>query len=175
MDANLIQSTSRSRISNSFGFTLAELMITVAIFAVLLGIAIPNFDASILNVRLGSYSNDLVASTLLARGEALKRKAVVNLCASSDGATCTDDGWENGWIVAQGTTVIQKHAATASGWKIIEASGTNTLSFQPIGISSTPASLKICRATPLGSKERVVSISATGRPAITKTTTGACP
>jgi hypothetical protein len=27
----------------------------------------------------------------------------------------------------------------------------------------------------LGSKERVVSISATGRPTITKTTTGACP
>ena len=71
--------------------------------------------------------------------------------------------------------MIERQQASSDGYLITEVGGTNTLNFQSTGIGSTQAALTICRATPdVGSQERVVRISATGKPSITKTTVGAC-
>ena len=170
------------------GFTLVELMVTIAIAAILLAIAVPSFDGVALSMKLTSYANDLVASTLLARSEAIKRNAVVSLCVSSDGTSCGTGGWEQGWMVMCKTTdntfcdsagantmVIQYQPAVSSGWKITESSAITSVSFQPTGTGATAATLTICRATPsVGSQERVVRISASGRPSVTKTANGAC-
>lgn len=170
------------------GFTLIELMVTIAIVAILLGIAVPSFNSIVLNMKLTSYANDLVASTLLARSEAIKRNAVVSLCVSSNGTSCGTGGWEQGWIVMCNTTdntwcdpagpntmVIQSQPAVSSGWKITESSGITNVSFQPTGTGATAATLTVCRATPtVGSQEREVRISASGRPSVTKTANAAC-
>jgi len=78
------------------GFTLVELMIVVAVVAILLGLAVPSFYQVITNMKLTSYANNLVSSTLLARSEAINRNAVVSLCVSTDGMTCGAGGWEAG-------------------------------------------------------------------------------
>ena len=157
------------------GFTLVELMVAITIMAILLAVATPSFNDVLLGSKLSSYTNNFAASSTLARGEAIKRNKPVTLCVSIDGTNCGAGGWEQGWIVLHGTTVIQRQAPSASGFKIIETGGLTTLTFQPTGVGATQASLKVCRATPtVGKQERVINISATGRASIKKTTNATC-
>lgn len=165
----------RSRVAlhgGECGFTLIELMMVLAVLAVLLGIAAPSFDNIALSSRLTSSANDLVASANLARSESFKRNAVVRLCVSTNGSDCATGGWQQGWIVLSGTTVIQAHPASPAGYQM--TGNVSTIDFQPTGVGATQAAITICRLSPLGSQERVVTISATGRPSVAKTTTGAC-
>jgi type IV fimbrial biogenesis protein FimT len=83
------------------GFTLVELMITLAIAVILLTIGVPSFSTAIKNNRLTSATNDLVAVLNLARSEAVTRGLRVTACKSADQATCdtSGSGWEQGWIV----------------------------------------------------------------------------
>ncbi|SDO80426.1 GspH/FimT family pseudopilin [Pseudomonas jinjuensis] len=159
---------------NERGFTIIELMVTLAVAAILLSIAVPNFSDMTLGSKLGASANSLVSGARVARSEAIKRNAVVSLCASSDGATCSSSAdWEDGWIVLGGGTVVMAEKAAPSGLRIL--SEVKLLEFQPSGVGSTQAVLTVCRSTPNpGSQERVVTFSATGRASVTKTTTGSC-
>lgn len=176
------------------GFTLVELMITIAVMAILAALAAPSFNDALLGNKLGSYANNLVASAYTARSEAIKRNAIITLCASTDGATCaTTGGWEQGWIVmcntndnatcntaGTNTIVMLRQSSTTTGFLVTGlTTGTSTVirsvTFQPSGIDATPATLTACRATPnTGKVERVVSISASGRPSVAKTAAGVC-
>lgn len=70
------------------GFTLIELMFTIVVLAVLLGIGVPNFRDFIRNSRMTAAANDLLADVNLTRSEAVKRRVPVTLCKSTDGASC---------------------------------------------------------------------------------------
>ena len=158
------------------GFTLIELMVTLSVMAILLMIAVPSFNEVTLGSKLGAFANNLAASAHLARSEAIKRNAPVSLCVSSNGKDCSAGGWEQGWIVlAMDGTVVQRQQALPAGFKATESGGVDDLVFQPSGVGATAATLTVCRATPtVGSQEREVTISATGRPNVKKTTTGSC-
>jgi len=158
------------------GFTLIELMVTIAVMAILLMIAVPSFKEATLGSKLGSYANSLVAGAHLARSEAIKRSAPVTLCVSSNGTSCGTGGWEQGWIVrATDGTVIQSQQALPAGLKVTEGAASTSLVFNPSGVGATSAIFTVCRATPTaGGQERVVSVSLTGRPSVTKTTAGSC-
>jgi type IV fimbrial biogenesis protein FimT len=158
------------------GFTLVELMVTIVVLVVLVSFAIPSFDNIKLSSRLTSYSTDLVAGSQVARSEAIKRNTQVTLCVSSNGTSCATTGqWETGWIViSAGGAVIQKQPATASGYQIRDGAGLSALAFEATGVGATAGNFTICRAAPVGSQERVVKVSATGRTSITRTSTGIC-
>lgn len=161
----------------SRGFTLVELMVTVTILVILLSIAVPSFEAVRFSNRLNSYATALLAGSQLARSEAIKRNAPVTLCASSNGSSCSSSNqWESGWIVLSGTAVLQQQPAAAAGYRLREASGANALTFEATGVGASQASITICRASPaVGSQERVVKISATGRTSVKRTSAGSCP
>lgn len=161
------------RVQVSRGFTLIELMVTIAVMTILLMIAVPSFDNIALGSKLGASANNLVATMHLARSEAIKRNAAVTVCVSNGGG-CGSGGWEQGWIVqAADGTIIQRQPALPAGFKV--TGSVASLVFNPSGVGTTAASFTVCRATPqIGWQERVVSISATGRPNVEKTTTGSC-
>jgi len=85
---------------NTSGFTLIELMVTLMVLGVVLGIGVPAFNDLIANNRMAATTNDLVSQLHVARTEAVKRRANVSICPSDDEATCTaGTGFEDGWIV----------------------------------------------------------------------------
>jgi type IV fimbrial biogenesis protein FimT len=75
------------------GFTLIELMVALALAAILMTIAAPSFLAFQRNSELTSATNGLVAAIAAARGEAMKR-GMSAMVLPADGAT-----WKSGWVV----------------------------------------------------------------------------
>jgi type IV fimbrial biogenesis protein FimT len=85
------------------GFNLTELMIVVAIVAVLLSIGVPSYRYITNSYRMSSEVNGLMGDLMFARAEAIKEGSTITACTSKDGATC-DAGntkWQEGWIVFQ--------------------------------------------------------------------------
>ena len=84
------------------GFNLLELMFTLAVAAVVLGIGVPNMRDLVRNSRIAAETNDLVIGFHAGRSEAVKQRANVTLCASADSAaaapTCGTSFYE-GWVV----------------------------------------------------------------------------
>lgn len=82
------------------GMTLTELIVTVGIAAILLAVAAPSFTTVIQNTRLTTQIGEFNGALLLARSEAIKRRAAVTVCQSANGAACGGGmSWETGWIV----------------------------------------------------------------------------
>ena len=79
------------------GFTVIELMITLALAAVLLTLAAPAFDDLIANNRMRTEVYALRATLMEARSEALTERVNVSLCPSNDGLACAGD-WNEGYI-----------------------------------------------------------------------------
>ena len=82
------------------GFTLVELLITIAIVSVLLVVGLPSLKTFMQGNQLVASTNELISAIHVARSEAIKLNTNVTICESSDGTTCATTGnWENGWIV----------------------------------------------------------------------------
>lgn len=82
------------------GFTLIELMVTLAILAILTMFALPSFRDTIRRNQVSSGSNALLADLNYARAEAINRGQLVTLCPSTDGSNCaTSTAWGTGWLV----------------------------------------------------------------------------
>jgi type IV fimbrial biogenesis protein FimT len=157
------------------GFTLIELVVTLAVLVVLAAIAVPSFENIRLSTRLSAYATALVSGSQLARSEAIKRNAPVTLCTSANGTSCSTTGqWETGWIVLSGTRVLQSQPAAADGYRLRDAGGASAITFEATGVGTSQGKITICRATPSASQSRMVSISATGRTSVIRSNDATC-
>lgn len=189
---NIIQTPSPRR-TRAFqqGFTLIELMVTLALAAVLAFLAAPSFRSTIATSKLTSRANDLVGTLAMARSESIRRGTRITVCKSSDQTTCATTGdWEQGWIVFVDTTrstsaavdtgeAITSAAQSPGGETVIKGSTdvASYVSFAADGRaklmngSSQTGTLRICNpssALPDTKRARDVEIIPVGR-IITKT------
>lgn len=122
------------------GFTLIELMVTLAVAAIVLGIAIPSFNQTMRNNSSSALGSELAGALNYARSEAVKRAKRVSICASNDGATClAADNWEEGWLVFIDDAAADNTAAVTVGIVLRYWSDVNPLaviSAQQIGPST---------------------------------------
>jgi type IV fimbrial biogenesis protein FimT len=82
------------------GFSLIELMVTIAVAAVLVAWSVPSLNNLLLGNRLTARTNDLVGSIQYARSEAVKRGRPVNVTSKTAAANCTANcDWKDGWRV----------------------------------------------------------------------------
>ncbi|MDS4058866.1 MAG: GspH/FimT family pseudopilin [Candidatus Contendobacter sp.] len=104
------------------GFTLAELIVTVAIAAILLAVGVPSFQETMRKNRTAAHMNEMITALNLARGEAAKRGQRVSLCPSTDGTSCTGGtDWNNGWIVFTDTSADDNTVTVGTVLRVGEA------------------------------------------------------
>ncbi|MGH8373252.1 MAG: GspH/FimT family pseudopilin [Gammaproteobacteria bacterium] len=149
------------------GFTLMELLVTLAIAGVLLTMAVPSFKTTITNNRQVAQINELLGAIMYARSEAITENKSTILCASSDETSCNTN-WSQGWIVyvPSGSTItpLRVHSALDGGntLKSDTAIGT-TITFKSNGTSSTTGTGTFTLCDSRGSSyARALSLSSTG-------------
>lgn len=87
------------------GFTLLELLMTIAIAAIVTMIGVPSFRYVTNANRIAGEVNGLLGDLQYARAEAIKQGRFVTVCVSTDSASCTGGtAWQGGWIVYSNPT-----------------------------------------------------------------------
>ena len=82
------------------GFTLIEILITLVIAAIVLGIGIPSFTEFSRSSRLSSDFKQTLGDLVYARSEAVVRNAPIAMCPSVNQSTCSNStDWNTGWIM----------------------------------------------------------------------------
>lgn len=75
------------------GFTLLELLVTIAVLGILMALALPSFRQMTNANRLAAASNEWIAIVQVARVEAVRRNARVVICPSTTGTSCSGTDW----------------------------------------------------------------------------------
>ena len=161
------------------GFTLIELMVVLAIAAILASVAVPGFRALIQNNRLATQANELAGTMNFARSEAIKRGLSVTVCVSTDQATCAvllppaPFPWGSGWIAfvdvnsdslfTVGTdTLLRVRSRLESGSTLAgDATAVRYASSGLLGAGAGNYNLLTPGCT--GNERRIINITATGR------------
>jgi type IV fimbrial biogenesis protein FimT len=169
----------KTDIARSEGFTLIELMVVLVIVAVILTVAMPGFSTLNQRIKLKSYTNEFIASVILARSEAIKRNTQMDVCIVLDPnnpVACGSGGdWEEGWLVKDPNgPVIRYQQGFASGIQLfnISSSAFSKLSFDALGAGFSAPKFKLCQAD--GVEVKQISVSATGRTRVETCPSPAC-
>jgi type IV fimbrial biogenesis protein FimT len=102
------------------GFTLLELLVALAIAGIVSAVGIPGLGAYIAEQRLQARADALLRALEVARSEAIKRGARVDLCPGGGRCAAGAMAWEGGWTIVPddartGGTAIVVEPASPSG------------------------------------------------------------
>jgi len=158
------------------GFTLIELMITLAIAAIVLSVGVPSFRGVIMDNRLVTQANLVVTSVKLARSAAVRYQRTATVCASTNfddavpNCSASTD-WSTGWIVwvdkdrdaATDANEIISVFGPINAASTLNSTSASPLSYDARGFALTGAAdLTLCdnRSAETG---RLIRVNATGR------------
>lgn len=137
------------------GFTLVELLVTMTVGAIMVGLAVPAFSTLLQNERLTAQKDAFVGALRFARSMALSRNAETEVCPLlSSGSTVCGSSWTNGWVVVlnpggSATTVppltlLQSTRVAPSGPVVETSSSVTPITFDSRGLATSPAEFVIC-------------------------------
>jgi type IV fimbrial biogenesis protein FimT len=89
----VLEALMTSKRSSDIGFTLVELLITIALIAVVLALAAPSFTSTLANKRMEGVAGEFVTDLQYTRSEAVQRNANVRLSTGSAGSCYTIYVW----------------------------------------------------------------------------------
>lgn len=155
------------------GFTLLELLTTLAILAILATIAVPSFTSTVQHSRSVAATNELYTALNYARHTAIIRNSHVVLCKSADGRRCNHalSDWNSGWLVFDnlnndaavqvnaGEPILRVHGPSRREAVII--SNRNSFTFRPLGTRSVNGTFRYCSED--GKHDRAVIVNVMGR------------
>ncbi len=159
----------------NLGFTLLELLITVALISIVTALAVPSMRSFSQNDRLTTNINTMVGHLAYARSEAVKRHAQVSICISNDTLGCTGGSWEDGWMVYVDVNANGTFDPATLGEDILRVNqamdGNNTLTptgyvaqvtYDNRGFVTSTGSFLLCDAR-TGAFGKTITITNTGR------------
>ena len=173
------------------GLSLVEILVTLSIISLLMGAAVPQFQAMVEKNKVQALMDEFASSLYLVRGEAAKRGFHVSLCASNTAKTECDTSVANfsaGWIIfvdydgdgllddptilfdvsgdgvedTPEELIFVSHAAAGSGYEVQSASGT-AVTYRSNGQSDGGLSSYLIVKTGVDVELARVSINRTGR------------
>ena len=172
-----VRSTSKA----SSGFTLLELMVTMASTFIMFGLVMPQVTAQIDRSRFSTQINAFSSSLQFARSTAVTQNQQVVICKSPDGLQCNRRApWQDGWIVfvdadrdrqvSPDEAIIQKQNRLRYDVEIdYRAFGSrNYLTYRPDGITKTNGTFLFCSARH-PAQSRALILTKSGRLRISKT------
>ncbi|MEI6459393.1 MAG: GspH/FimT family pseudopilin [Pseudomonadota bacterium] len=134
--------------SRAAGYTLVELMIAMTVAVILGSIAVPTMRTMLLNGRLTSATNDLLAGVNRARTEALKQQLPTVVCFTADPTATTPAcdytaarGWivfvdSNGdWAYESGEQILERHPTLHTA-VTVKADGDGIVAFSATGFAT---------------------------------------
>lgn len=167
--------------TKTHGFTLVELMVTLAVAGVLMAIGVPAYQDFVLNSKRTAAVNDMLADFQIARSSSISRNSRIVLCSSTNGTGCANsDNWDTGWIMFQdddadgvkdgGEEVLASHEATpqntitGSFRAVAYRPNGRVITYTPVGTAAnTLGTVTVCDSRG-ATMARAVIIKTSGRP-----------
>jgi type IV fimbrial biogenesis protein FimU len=143
------------------GFTLIELLVAIAVFLVLITLAVPAFTRSIQGSKADTEMGDLQRAINFARLEAINRGVTTRLRPTAGGSV-----WTGELAVYDSTgnpaNVLRVVPAMSSGATLTLPSGVTALDFNNLGGLAAPSTAVVIGYT-LGTQSRTLNVCLNGR------------